>query len=430
VTDLSGPDSFAKTLTEWSSWVFVTVDKMPTVHPSTHAAESWGKRRVARDRYTQATAPEHIVSAITTDDGKTTPSPRLVQSSFAGLDQTSTIYATKNGFVHACLEAYNEHHNLVLRPEDVWFAVLTQLSCYINANAEELRSRFVAHEGQAELHIEIELTPGLDHGAMAYEMTKLMGANIKDPSLRDWVLPAFSTTEKTDQAVASIIFMGTMQKYFTYSWGTRCGIPEVTLLGDEDDWVEIAERCATRLGTGAFGPEAIEWYRLLRPVLAGFVETFQNPDGAAAKRFWQGIVDEHKPNRSGGVTYSGWITAFCYWDEKGNCLHQSPSQFTPPWGAGSSAVNPVRLSRSEIPMGFAKVPVTLLDHGVPIPTEMVAGSVGFRVRKPVDSKNADDKCNQRQSPASDMSGSMHRQRFDGYDTLQPESGWLMMLVPT
>ncbi|KAK3357607.1 hypothetical protein B0T25DRAFT_452522 [Lasiosphaeria hispida] len=374
-----------------------------TVRPSSQTAEAWGKRDQLHSRFVHSTSPEQLLSTVTTSDGdsshygKASPTPRLAQSSFAHLDRTSTTFATKNGLVHACMEAYNEHHNLVLRPDDIWLAILTQLSVYVNANAEALRNQFVSHAGQQELHIEVELTASLDHGAMAFHMGKLLNGSLKDPDLREWILPAFSTTEKVDQAVASIAFMGTMQKYFTYSWGTRCGIPAVTLLGDVEDWIEIADRCASRLGAGYFGDEAARWYHVLKPVLAGFVGTFHDPEGAATRRFWQGIVDEHRPNGSGCVTYSGWITAFCYWDEKGRCLHKSSSEWGGSLGGG------VRLSRSEIPMGFSKVPVTLVNNGIEIPTEMVAGSVGG-------------------------SGGLYRQRWDGYDTLQPESGWFMYFV--
>ena len=402
-----------------------------TIRPSSRTPESWGKREQLYDKFGHATSAEIFLANVASNEGTQSPSAYgysggggggggfgaaatggkarrgIVQSSFGDLDRNSTTFATKNGLVHGCLEAYNEHHNLVLRPDDVWLAILTQLSVYVNANAEDLRGQLVPHAGRKALHIEMELA-NLDHGAMAFHMTKLMSQNLKDPSLRDWILPAFSTTEKTDQTVASIVFMGTMQKYFAYSWGTRCGIPSVTLLGDADDWVEIAQRCAARLGTGAFGPAAERWYRVLKPVLAGFLETFRNPAGAAARSFWKGIVDKHRPNGSGTVSYSGWITAFCYWDEKGQCLHD---QF-----AGSD----VRLSRSEVPMGFSKVPVTLIDNGKEIPTEMLAGSVGVRVRRSEGSRES--------TPEGPGRGTVSQQRWNGFDTIQPESGWFMYFV--
>lgn len=38
----------------------------------------------------------------------------------------------------------------------------------------------------------------VDFGAMARTMTDLMDSNIVDPTLREWILPNFSTTPVTD----------------------------------------------------------------------------------------------------------------------------------------------------------------------------------------------------------------------------------------
>jgi hypothetical protein len=67
-------------------------------------------------------------------------------------------------------------------------------------------------------------------------MTRLIEENIKDPSLREWILPSFTTTTKVDQTVAAILMMATLQKYFTFGCGTCCGLPSVTLLGQQSDW--------------------------------------------------------------------------------------------------------------------------------------------------------------------------------------------------
>jgi len=48
-------------------------------------------------------------------------------------------------------KAYNDHHELVLRPDDFWQAINVQFSYYVNANGEALRDHFVNHEGQKEL---------------------------------------------------------------------------------------------------------------------------------------------------------------------------------------------------------------------------------------------------------------------------------------
>lgn len=76
----------------------------------------------------------------------------LLGSSF-GSELESTTLAASNGFVVSAIKAYNMHHHLRIRPEDVWFAVLTQLAFYINAHAEELRGKFVSHDGKKELKV-------------------------------------------------------------------------------------------------------------------------------------------------------------------------------------------------------------------------------------------------------------------------------------
>lgn len=140
---------------------------------------------------------------------------QLLQSSFSrSSDSSSThISPSPHGFVRAVWHAYSDHHNLTLRPEDVWFSILVQLSFYINAHAEELRTSFVDHEGQKHLTVVAGGTiHSVDVGQLAIQLTELIQENVVDPELRDWVMPSFSTTTTTDQIVAAVIMMGTMQK--------------------------------------------------------------------------------------------------------------------------------------------------------------------------------------------------------------------------
>jgi hypothetical protein len=208
------------------------------------------------------------------------------------------------GFVNGAIRAYNEHYKLVIRPEDVWFSILTQLNAYINANAEQLRHLFVSHAGQEDLQI-IDLNDikgnamlGVNWGKFAFKMSKMIADNIKDPSLREWILPTFTTTTKCDQAVASILMMSTMQKYFTYSISVCCGLPSVTLLGEKEDWMKLEEKLE-RLPT--FGEETAEWYTLLKPVVRRFVRSFEEPNSEETKDFWQRIA--HYSSGGSGPTY-------------------------------------------------------------------------------------------------------------------------------
>jgi len=55
----------------------------------------------------------------------------LLQSSFSTNRaelQSGGIVPNPNGFVNALAAAYNQHHDLVIRPDDVWIAILSQFS--------------------------------------------------------------------------------------------------------------------------------------------------------------------------------------------------------------------------------------------------------------------------------------------------------------
>ena len=134
----------------------------------------------------------------------------LLQSSFDDDDMPPSISADRNGFVHSVTKAYNDHHHLVIRPDDIWLAITTQFSAYVNAHAEELRHAFVAHEGQEELVV--EYTSGnrdtVDWGNFTQQIVGLIEQNILDPELREWILPAFTTTTLHDRITGQVVMMG------------------------------------------------------------------------------------------------------------------------------------------------------------------------------------------------------------------------------
>jgi hypothetical protein len=237
-------------------------------------------------------------------------------------EPTIRVIPFKHGFVDTVLQAYNRHHALVVRPDDVWISILTQFSLFINGQgrAEALRRCFVAHDGKRDLVISLIDTPNnADWAAIAQQFTGLIDQNVVDPDMKDWILPNFSTTTENDTVVASIITMAICKTYFNYKTFFMCGIPRVTLVGNREDWLDVFRR-AEKLGE--YGPEAKAWRALLKPVLARFVRSF-DPDYADSeenREFWQQVV-HYKPGGSGGPSHlSGWITAFAAFGRDGEWL--------------------------------------------------------------------------------------------------------------
>ncbi|MCO5578965.1 hypothetical protein L7F22_032816 [Adiantum nelumboides] len=283
-----------------------------------------------------------------------------------------------HGFVRAVFRAYSHHHNLVIRPDDVWLAILVQFGFYVNTNAEAFRSLFVAHQGKKELTVsQIGSLGSADYARFVLDMVSQLRANTTDLSFCDWVLPRFSTTTHDDTIVASVALMATMKKYFDYKLRLCCGIPQVTLAGTVQDWEEIDMRI-DRLETGGYGKVCSDWASMLKKISRQFVQASRNE---VDSEFWSKIC-HYTAGGSGPSYLSGWITAFCVFDGEGN------------WQATSFAIPRSRFSRhssepqnlefpvietSNIPPGYVTVDVTVDDNGTEHKTLMFAGHLGYDI---------------------------------------------------
>jgi len=391
-----------------------------TVRPASHPPRQW--------QGSVATSPEMLFAGSCGPQAQNCK--QIIQSSFGGdWPVPVTTSPSANGFVYAAVSAYCDHYHLTIRPEDIWFAILTQLSFYINAHAEDLRSLFVAHEGQIDLEvIDIGTIQTVDFGNFALHMTRQIEKNVLDSGLREWIMPNFTTTTHTDLVTAAILMMGTMQNYFTYTSGLCCGIPSVTLLGEQADWAVIRQRLDK---LAHFGEEARQFATLLVPILDFFVCSFKEPDSSTIVDFWSKIA--HRTSNSSGPSYlSGWLTAFCLWDADGKSLHsKGKSRYISDTGCEINGVKYHQLNIAEIPVGYVSVPVTVNDNGHEIKTRMVAGSVGIAVW------SSGDKLDMSQTHAYWKREGFRREYvpiklevgvMTGLDSLQPVSGWWMYEV--
>ncbi|EAL62038.1 hypothetical protein DDB_G0290809 [Dictyostelium discoideum AX4] len=66
-------------------------------------------------------------------------------------------------------------------------------------------------------------------------MSNQIQSNIKDPSIKDLIIPDFTTTTESDKVVFSIALMSTMKNYFKFVFQSLCGLSEVTFLSEIND---------------------------------------------------------------------------------------------------------------------------------------------------------------------------------------------------
>lgn len=311
----------------------------------------------------------------------------ILRSSFRDRHSTrppSSIAPDKNGFAHTVIRAWQQDLHLKLRPDDVWLAILTQFSFFVNGNAEALRPIFVIHEGQEELLVHVEGTIGsVDYGVIAQKLAAMAKERLVDPNIATTLLPNFTTTTPDDRAVASMVFMGVVNEYFAYRVRFGCGFPSVTLLGEPGDWADMLERVAW---FGTLGHEETNaWTIRLTKVLEYMVASFDSPDDANIKDFWACAVHEAKSGMSGGiVTLSGWLSAFCWWDGSGERMRSyTDEELARKHLTGYRRLTlddvefPV-IERKEVPPGVVAVPITLCQ-AEPTKAVLVAGSMGMQV---------------------------------------------------
>ncbi|KAM0228204.1 hypothetical protein ACHAP5_012007 [Fusarium lateritium] len=364
-----------------------------------HSAAVWKDAKVQ--------SPEDLLEKTSPRDYR--HCQRIIQTSFTrGALEEQHVSPSENGFVWSAYHAYSQHHHLVIRPEDVWFAILTQISFFINANAEDLRAFFVDHEDQKELEvIEAGSLQSVDFGALANRMASLISKNVRDPELGSWVMPSFTSTSDTDRVVASVIFMGAMQKYFSYGMTLTCGIPSVTLLGEISDWQDILGRLDL---LEQLGKEPSQFAEMLRPILKHMILSFEQPTDARVLNFWNTIATKN-PVGSGTPFISGWITAFCFWDDKGKATRRRVHKMF-------DGVSYPTIKINKVPVGFAAVPVKINDNGNCFKSIMLAGSLGIQALPISAASQANSSTDTHLQPQADGSSSE-------LVTIQPLSGWLI-----
>jgi hypothetical protein len=269
-------------------------------------------------------------------------------------------------------QAYNRHHKLVLRPEDIWLAIQCQFAFYVNKNSEELRTIFVAHEGKKELVITDGEANSQDIGIMSKKMVEKMKDHLNNEHLSEWILPNFSTTTNKDLIIFSVLMMGTLKEYFEYKFELCCGLPEVTLLGEVSDWTEILNRAVQLIKYELPGERYMaKWLDLLLPVLAKFVET---ASGSPDLNWWNKVCSEISGG-SGPSYISGWVSVFTVFSNKGEWI---ANKFSDEWRDIKNNEWPL-INTNDISNGYVSFKVKVNNDGVEFEAIMYSGIMSANI---------------------------------------------------
>lgn len=275
-----------------------------------------------------------------------------------------------NGLAGVALEAYNKHHELILKPDDIWIAIGSVFASYVDRNAERMRNTFVNHEGKIEL---VAKGDGNIYSADYNDLIKQIVTQIEENTksdVREWMECDFSTTTRLSRVVSQLILMSAMKNYFSFKMSLECNLPKVTLEGTKEDWVKIYKR-VDFLRT--FKEESVlqRWADVLEYALQHFIDAFDGKIDEA--NFWNRIA--HQTGGGSGPRYiEGWILAFYPFDDSGKyCLNDIYSIRE---GKRFGKINTNDVSTSVV-----SVPVTIDDNGREYKTKFITGLISGRTDK-------------------------------------------------
>jgi len=200
----------------------------------------------------------------------------------------------------AVYTAFNQHRPLVLSPDAVWITIAQGVAHHMAIHGEELRSRFVSHQGRVELKFEVsDWVAGSPENPWAQAFanwTDQIRGHVGS-KVHDALICNFSTTGPVERAASQVVMMDVFERYFEYVVVCICGIPAITLEGTPDDWQHLADKVR------ALKIFDLDWW--LPHLLAICNQFVRASRGDVDLEHWQRICKLR--SEYGGDIINGWI---------------------------------------------------------------------------------------------------------------------------
>ena len=222
-----------------------------------------------------------------------------------------------NSLIAMCHLAFAEHRPMALTPDLLWHYIVKGISTHIHKYSEELRKKFVTHEGKMKLTVERDKTilDADDWSSIFKEFRCQIDGTITEEAKALISEKKFSTTSEIMDDVSCIALMDVMSDYFEYTVLITCGIPSITLLGKREDWIELKNRAENAFqllsSDDLKGEVSLSWWKShLILVLDQLIQCYDDPE-SPENMDWMARIYKHKREfYSGKIAVSGWVNVF------------------------------------------------------------------------------------------------------------------------
>ena len=276
------------------------------------------------------------------------------------------IECSYHPFMRALFFAFAQHRKITISPDMIWLLICQGFAKHVDINSEELRDKFVSHDGKNELCIRRDEFIKGKQNPWDNTFPEFCDSieNYVGKELTDLVIADFSTTGSIEIVAFQLTLMDAMSSYFEYVCLTECGIPAITLKGTPKDWQWILDNI------GKFDEYELEWWTSsLIPILQQFVDASK---GNIDKEFWQGIYKYIPDMESGEVPkINGWIINFFPYIPAGNDFKKNP------YVGKKDISNKDGLTVGDLPEGYSQVDFLWKYLGTEYNMQFIAGFLGI-----------------------------------------------------
>ena len=134
------------------------------------------------------------------------------------------------GYLNYLSKAWSNHYSVVMRPDDIWYIILNELTLIIGKDPKTFENLFTTTPGEKQWVIVLTGDPETINPQLVINELKN-----RVPSEVDKFIPVFTTSTEMSTLAMNVSFCDMVSPY--YSYGTLlCGIPSIRIEGTKDDW--------------------------------------------------------------------------------------------------------------------------------------------------------------------------------------------------
>ena len=236
------------------------------------------------------------------------------------------ISAFNNKFVGSYYECYQCHGNAVFSPSDLWFIMCLSYSKYANENPEEIK-KYVNpdfDDNKKELMITFEDLDS-DWKKNIKDMVEKVKENMYKNNLINILQNNLDCATCLEKMACDTAILKTTEKFFYYSFVSRCGFNHIKLIGDIQDWKLLENKIQDLKNYGT----SSKWKNYIDKVLyiiKKFIECFDEPD----VDFFEKMIHadyEYGFYGDSADSLSGWILELFYGFKESYILSEIPDIF-------------------------------------------------------------------------------------------------------